>query len=47
MAKIKDSHRCSFCGKDKNDVIILIEGMMDISVNPVLRKHTILLNKRY
>ncbi|HMT76620.1 MAG TPA: ATP-dependent Clp protease ATP-binding subunit ClpX [Saprospiraceae bacterium] len=27
MAKIKDSHRCSFCGKDKNDVIILIEGM--------------------
>jgi hypothetical protein len=25
MAKIKDSHRCSFCGKDKNDVIILIE----------------------
>ena len=27
MAKIKDSHRCSFCGKDKNDVIILIEGL--------------------
>ena len=27
MAKNKDSHRCSFCGKDKNDAILLIEGL--------------------
>lgn len=27
MARSKDSHRCSFCGKDKNDAILLIEGL--------------------
>jgi len=27
MSKNRDSHRCSFCGKDKNDAIILIEGL--------------------
>ncbi len=27
MAKNKDSQRCSFCGKDKNEAIILIEGL--------------------
>ncbi|HPB53669.1 MAG TPA: ClpX C4-type zinc finger protein, partial [Saprospiraceae bacterium] len=27
MAKNKDLQRCSFCGKDKNEAIILIEGL--------------------